>query len=131
MKIIGGNMPPSGGPQSPIGPRGPGGKPGKPEQIKIDAKCSVCGSLYDFGKLEVLQEEDGATLMYIKCPVCHSATISIIALGSYGVKVAHALTDLEKEEVMMFQEENPINSEEVLSLHETVEKTDNFLNLID
>jgi len=118
-------MPPIGGP-----PAGSGGSPGKPERIKIDAKCSVCGSLYDFGKLEVLQEEDGATLMYIKCSVCQSAAISIIALGAFGVKVAHTLTDLEKDEVMMFQDENPIRSEEVLALHEAVEKTDNFLNLI-
>ncbi|MDP2683773.1 MAG: hypothetical protein Q8P20_01825 [bacterium] len=126
MKIIGGNnIPPPGGFQ------GHGGKPGKPERIKIDAKCSVCGSLYDYGKLDVIQEEDGATLMYIKCSVCQSAALSIIALGAFGIKVASALTDLEKEEVMHFQDEQPIKSEEVLALHEDVEKTDNFLNLID
>lgn len=126
MKIIGGNnIPPIGGAQDPFG------KPGKPERIKIDAKCSVCGSLYDFGKLEVLQEEDGATLMYIKCSVCQSAALSIVALGAFGIKVASALTDLEKDEVMYFQDEQPIQSEEVLALHEDVEKKDNFLNLID
>ena len=129
MKIIGGNnIPPPGGIQ---GPGGKPGKPGKPERIKIDAKCSVCGSLYDYGKLEVLQEEDAATLMYIKCSVCQSAALSIVALGAMGIKVASALTDLEKEEVMRFQDEEPINSEEVLDLHEGIEKTDNFLNLID
>jgi hypothetical protein len=122
MKIIGGsnNFPPLGGPP------GLGGKPGKPERIKIDAKCTVCGSLYDFGKLEVLQEEDGATLMYIKCSVCHSAALSIIALGAFGVKVASALTDLERDEVMFFQEEDFIKSSEVLQLHEDLEKQDNW-----
>lgn len=126
MKIIGGNniLPPG-------GPQGFGGKPGKPERIKIDAKCSVCGSLYDYGKLDVIQEEDGATLMYIKCSVCQSAALSIVALGAFGIKVASVLTDLEKDEVVFFQEEEPINSEEVLALHEGIEKTDNWFDDLD
>ncbi|MFA5135180.1 MAG: hypothetical protein WC505_05370 [Patescibacteria group bacterium] len=106
------------------------GKPGRPERIKIDARCPVCGSMYDFGHLEVLQEEDGATLMYIKCTVCLSAALSIIAFGSFGLKVATALTDLEQEEVLRFKEQRPIGSEEVLELHEMLGKTDNFLDSI-
>ncbi len=128
MKIIGGNnISPPDGSQDP--PRF-GGKPGKPEQIRIDAKCTVCGSLYDFGKLEVLQEEDGATLMYIKCSVCQSATLSIVALGSFGVKVASVITDLKKDEVLHFQEEGLVKSEDVLDLHEKLVMTDNFLEEI-
>jgi len=114
------------------GQHGQPGRPGKPERIKIDAKCPVCGSMYDFGRLEVLYEEDGATLMYIKCSVCQSAALSIIAFGTFGLKVATALTDLEQEEVMQFQDQKPaVRSEEVLQLHEMMEKTDNFLNTID
>jgi len=123
MKIIGGtNFP--GGPGVPDKP----GRPGKPERIKIDAKCPVCNSLYDFGRLEVIQEEDGATLMYIKCSTCHSAALSIIALGAFGIKVASMITDLEKDEVMRFQEERPVQDEEVLQLHEMLDKADNFLD---
>lgn len=124
-------MPPLGGPPGPGGPQGPGGKPGKPEHIRIDAKCTICGSLYDFGKLEVLQEEEGATLMYIKCPVCHSATLSIVALGAFGVKVVSVITDLEKDEVLHFQEEKSIQSEDVLDLHEEMGVTGNFLEEIN
>ncbi|MDD5039885.1 MAG: hypothetical protein PHY34_01920 [Patescibacteria group bacterium] len=108
-------------------PKRPGGKP---ERIKIDARCPVCGTLYDFGKLEVLLEEDGATLMYIKCSVCDSAALSIIALGSFGLKVATALTDLEQDEVLRFRDEAAVKSEDVLTLHEAMEKTDNFLQNI-
>lgn len=136
MQITGGtNIPggPRGGPGQPGQPGQPGrpGKPGKPERIKIDAKCPVCGSMYDFGRLEVLYEEDGATLMYIKCSVCQSAALSIIAFGNFGLKVATALTDLEQEEVMQFQDQKPVRSEEVLQLHEIMEKTDNFLEKIE
>ncbi len=99
-----------------------------PERIRIDARCPVCHSAYDFGRLEVLQEEEGATLMYIKCPVCQSATLSLIAFGSFGLKVASAITDLEKEEVMDVQDQRPIQSEEILRLHEDLEKTDNWFN---
>lgn len=108
---------------------GPGGGKG-PERIKIDAKCTVCGSLYDFGRLEVLQEEDGATLMYIKCAVCKSAALSIIALGAFGLKVASVITDLEREEVMRFQEQPSVKSEEVLQLHEDLDTVDNFINTL-
>ena len=103
----------------------------KPERIKIDAKCPVCGSLYDFGRLEVLEEEEGATLMYIKCAVCQSAALSIIAFGAMGLKVASAITDLEQDEVLRFQDEKAVKSEEVLNLHEELEKTDNFLEKIE
>ena len=101
-----------------------------PERIRIDAKCPVCGSLYDFGQLDVIQEEDGATLMYIKCSVCQSAALSLIALSGLGLKVASTITDLEREEVARFQGERPIKSEEVLDLHEELEKTDNWLEKI-
>lgn len=107
------------------------GKFGRVERFKIDAKCPVCGSLYDFGRLEVLQEEDGATLMYIKCSICHSAALSVIALGSFGIKVASAITDLERDEVLRFQESSSVKSEEVLDLHEQLGKSDNFLKNID
>ncbi len=107
------------------------GRAGKPEKIKIDAKCPVCGSLYDFGRLEVLQEEDGASLMYIKCSVCQSAALSVIALGSFGIKVASVITDLEKNEVLRFQDDESITSEEVLELHESLQHQDNFLEIIE
>lgn len=102
-----------------------------PERIKIDAKCPVCGSLYDFGQLDVIEEEDGATLMYIKCSVCQSAALSIIALSGFGLKVASTITDLERDEVVRFQVEEPLKSEEVLGLHEELEKTDNWLERIE
>lgn len=103
----------------------------KPERIKIDARCPVCGSLYDFGKLEVLEEEEGATLMYIKCAVCQSAALSIIAFGTAGLKVASVVTDLEQEEVLHFQDQQAIKGEEVLALHEELAKTDNWLGKIE
>jgi len=37
---------------------------------------------------------------------------------------------LEREEVARFQGERPIKSEEVLDLHEELEKTDNWLEKI-
>ncbi len=103
----------------------------KPERIKINAKCPVCGSLYDFGRLEVLEEEEGATLMYIKCSVCQSAALSIIAIGTMGLKVASVITDLDQDEVLRFQDEKAVKSEDVLALHEELVKTDNFLEKID
>lgn len=98
-----------------------------PDRIKIDAKCPVCGSLYDFNRLEVLQEDGGATLMYIKCSTCQSAALSMMALGPYGIKLATTLTDLEQDEVLRFQDEGVISSEDVLVLHEALDKTDNWL----
>lgn len=99
----------------------------KPGRIKIDAKCPVCGHLYDFQRLEIIEEDNGATLMYIKCPSCQSAALSMIALGPMGVKMASILTDLEQDEVIRFQDELPLASGEVLDLHEELEKPDNFL----
>jgi len=108
----------------------PGGKGKGPERIKIDAKCPVCGSLYDFNRLEILQEDGGATLMYIKCTTCQSAALSMIALGPFGIKMATALTDLEQDEVLAFQDGELVSSEDVLLIHEALDKTDNWLEKI-
>lgn len=103
----------------------------KPERIKIDAKCPVCGSFYDFRKLEIIEEENSATLMYIKCGTCQSAALSMIALGPFGIKMASVLTDLEQDEVLRFQDEPALDSEEVLDLYEDLHKMDNFLEKIE
>ncbi len=118
------NTPPFGG------DKGKGGK-GGPERIKIEARCPACGSMYDFGRLEVVQEEEGATLMYIQCAVCRSATLSLIAFGSFGLKVASMLTDLERNEVASIQDRTMVRSEDVLRLHEDLKKTDNWLEQIN
>lgn len=97
----------------------------------MDARCPVCGNYYDFRRLEIIEEENGATLMYIKCQSCQSAALSMIALGPMGIKMASVLTDLEQDEVMRFQDENPLSSEEVLDLHEDLGKSDNFLKNIE
>jgi len=107
-----------------------GKTPKGPDRIKIDAKCPVCNSAYDFNRLEILQEESGATLMYIKCSNCQSAALSMIALGPMGIKMATALTDLEQDEVLFFQEGKAISSEDVLEIHEDMNKIDNWLEKI-
>ncbi|MBI5037208.1 MAG: hypothetical protein HZC01_00655 [Candidatus Kerfeldbacteria bacterium] len=101
---------------------------GRSERIRIDARCPVCQTMYDFNRIEVLQELDGATLMYIKCAVCQSGAMSLIALGSFGLKVASALTDLKQNEVLRFQGNRPVKSEDVLALHQLLEgPMDNFI----
>ncbi|MFZ6035815.1 MAG: hypothetical protein ACOYUK_01615 [Patescibacteria group bacterium] len=105
------------------------GNDSRSERIRIDARCPVCQSPYDFNRIDVIQEADGATLMYIKCGVCQSAAMSLIALGAQGLKVASTLTDLERHEVLRFQDNERVKSEDVLALHQLLEQPiDNFLN---
>ncbi len=88
----------------------------------MDARCPVCSTLYDLRQLEVIQDEEGTTLLYIKCAVCQSAALSVVSLGPMGIRMSSILTDLEQHEVMRFQDVDALASGEVLELHEALNK---------
>ncbi|HCJ52816.1 MAG: hypothetical protein A2898_02610 [Candidatus Kerfeldbacteria bacterium RIFCSPLOWO2_01_FULL_48_11] len=107
-------------PQIPFGHR--------PDIIKAEAFCSICGERFDFTNLQILEEQDGTTLLYIKCGRCQAGSLSSISFGQGRLQFLTAVTDLSQDEVLDFRNEASIDEDDVLRLHAHMEVDDNFLN---
>lgn len=98
--------------------------------IKAEAFCTICGKRFDFLRLQVLDEQDGATLMYIRCGHCMTGSISSISVGQGKLKFVTAPTDLTEEEIMHFRDEDQLIADNVLEIHAHLESHENFLETI-
>jgi hypothetical protein len=77
--------------------------------------CDVPGSALD---IHVLGDNDDATLLHVTCESCKQSLLAIVfsdgegADGSVGF-----MTDLSHEDVLRFQDEAPVSTDDVLASH--------------
>ncbi|MFA5069993.1 MAG: hypothetical protein WC528_01815 [Patescibacteria group bacterium] len=99
-------------------------------QMKLNGRCPICQAMYDFQKLQILGEQDQSILVYLECPVCRAAILSILSMDPRGLSAQGMVTDLTSEEVMDLNDYEPVDTDDVLTLHESLEEdkpADNFL----
>jgi hypothetical protein len=83
--------------------------------------CPQCGSLYTGSEVGVLQESDMAILATITCAKCHYQSVVTLSLGS-GSAPGNP-SDLKTAEVGQFLNLDPINSDDLLDVHQYLKKT--------
>jgi len=101
------------------------------QQMKINGRCPVCQSMYDFAKLEVLGEKDHSLLLYMECTKCGASVISILSMKPNGMMAKAMVTDLSPEEVIKLGHEEAVSSDDALNMHEILREdkpVDNFIN---
>lgn len=101
----------------------------RPEMIRADVQCPICNERYDFTNLQVLDEQDGSTLLYIQCSHCMAPSISAISLGQGKLQFTTTVTDLSRDEVLGSREREMLQDDEVLEIHARLYTQDNFLDL--
>lgn len=103
-------------------PPSEGGNPGKPQFLQMNGRCPVCSNMFDFRKLHILSEQNGASLLHITCQNCHSSTLAQVQVGQSGVQFSGIVTDLNITDVLKFKEHEQLTSEFVMDLHDSLEK---------
>jgi hypothetical protein len=98
-----------------------GGSPGKPQFLQMNGRCPVCSNMFDFRKLHILFEHNGASLLHITCQNCHSSTLAQVQVGQGGVQFSGIVTDLNITDVLKFKEMESLSSDFVMDLHEALE----------
>lgn len=88
----------------------------QPGHLRLDGRCPICGTLYDFRKLKVLRELDGASLMYITCASCQGACVATMSLGPAGLSLVGMVTELTEPEVLSLLDEEPVSVDEIIEL---------------
>ena len=101
------------------------------KQLRINGRCPVCNSMYDFQRLQILGEKDQSILVYMQCQTCQTSVLSILSLDPRGMSAQGMVTDLTFEEVFDFEGRDSVCSDDVLALHQCLENeapVDNFIN---
>jgi hypothetical protein len=95
--------------------------------IRIVSHCPICHANYDPGEARVLEENEGAELIYIKCKNCLSAIVALISVNHMGISSVGLITDLDSREVLNFKERKGISGDDVLEVYEAL-SAKNYLN---
>lgn len=89
--------------------------------LKLNARCPVCGNLYDLQKLRIIGEREQQILAYIDCGSCSTALLSILSMNPNGMTARGLVTDLTVEEVVDSEAWKAVGADDVLDLHEFLE----------
>ena len=93
---------------------------GKNDGLRLDGHCPNCGNLFDFRKTQVLAEENGTTLLFLKCGNCGLAAVATMTMSPQGLMFRGMVTDLTAQDVMKFKDSHDIESDDVLALHDAL-----------
>ncbi len=97
---------------------------GKRPNIRLDGRCPICDTTYDFRRLKILAERDQNLLTYIDCGHCGGAIVSILTISPSGMSALGLLTDLSSEEVLTADARQPVTADDVLTFHSYLDQDD-------
>lgn len=84
--------------------------------------CPVCNLRYDPLEAKILDENESAHLVYIKCRHCQSAVLAVIISSSLGISSIGLITDLNSDDVMKFRSEGSVSCDDVIEAHQFLNK---------
>jgi len=100
------------------------------ENLKLVSYCPLCDSHYNLLEARVLEENEGASLIYLRCPKCQSSILALILNNPLGVSSVGLVTDLNPEEVMKYRLAEDVTEDDALDLYQLLQKIDNVLELV-
>lgn len=70
----------------------------------------------------ILGDNGESRLLHLRCQKCSSSILALVLLSPAGVNSIGLLTDLSFEDVRRFKSGNSVNTDDVLKVHEMMEK---------
>lgn len=92
---------------------------------KLINKCPLCGLQYKTVQAKIIEENEEAQLVYIKCQKCYGGVLLLILSSGPLVSSIGLITDLVEEDIVKYKNTTFLGEEDVLSLHQLL-KTKNF-----
>lgn len=99
---------------------------GKRPNIRLDGRCPICNTTYDYRRLKILAEREQHLLTYIDCGQCGGAILSILTVSPMGLTAMGLLTDLSSDEVLDSDSRWPVTSDEVLEFHSQLDQDESL-----
>lgn len=97
----------------------PHNKPSE-EGLKMISHCPVCHYSNTAIEAKVLDENDHAHLVYIKCKRCQSAVLALFSTNGFGVNSIGVITDFDSYEVSKFKDLPRVGIDDVLAVKEAL-----------
>ena len=88
--------------------------------------CPQCGNLYASSDVGILQESENAILATITCAKCQHQSVVTLSLG--GAAAAGMSTDLRPSEINRVIDREPLNTDDLLDVHQYLKKTKGNFN---
>ena len=88
----------------------------------MNGQCPVCGTAYDFQKLNILAERDQTVLTHVVCANCSTAIISVFSVGRAGMTARGLVTDLTADEVGDIESGDSITQNDIIDFHAYLER---------
>lgn len=98
--------------------------------MRLNGRCPVCSSAYNFQNVRVLGEKDQQILTYIQCSHCGSGVVSILTMNPFGLKAAGIVTDLSADELVDLDEAAAVSDNDVMAMHELIGQPDAVSQLL-
>lgn len=88
------------------------------EGIRIISQCPVCHAPYNPLVGKVLDESEGAHLLFIKCDKCRLSTLALVVASNFGVSSMGLITELDSDEIIKLKDQEAISAAAVLDLYQ-------------
>ncbi len=90
--------------------------------LRLVSYCPVCETRSNPMHARTLGQEGETHLLHIQCHKCQNAFLALVLIDQVGATSVGLLTDLAFEDVVRFQKERSISINDVISIHEVLEK---------
>lgn len=100
------------------------------KKLVSTVKCNICGEHYEINNIDIIGHKDGTWFLNIFCPTCDRK--SFVAAIIKKENAQELVTDLTKEELKAYVQDNFINSNDLLDLHNFLKHFDgDFIKLFN
>lgn len=84
--------------------------------LKFVSRCPVCQIEHNPTETSILEETDGAHLIYVKCKSCGSGVVASLVSGQNGLATFGVVTDLSGYEIKLAKDWGQINDDDLLAI---------------
>ena len=96
--------------------------PNQSNNLKIVSDCPVCRRKRFAADVKLVGEQADGHLLHVKCKNCQSCTMILVSPTGHGMNMLGVLTDLGSEEVGKFMDRGSLSSDDMIGLHEILQK---------
>lgn len=94
--------------------------------LKLVSFCPVCHERYNPLEAKVIDENQGAHLLHVRCRHCQSTILALILASNLGISSIGLVTDLDSQEIGKFKNSDPVGGDDVLDVYQSLEKAERF-----
>lgn len=90
----------------------------RPKKTNSFFRCPYCQAVINPDYFEIFDCTPNGMMYIVQCRSCHYSLYGSFVLTPDGMNSVGILTDLTKEDILKFQHQEPISSDDVLVLYE-------------